>query len=126
MPLQLRIFAIFLGLFFLFYMTYLVRKNKAGVHQVIKWFVLGLLMLIGAVFFDFFKWFVTLLGFKTYSNFALFGLILVLLFFIFSLQLTVVKTEKQIITLTQEVSLLKAARRKMNEDKKDKKEEKQS
>jgi len=108
MPLQLRIFAVALGVFFLSYMVYVVRKNKAGVHQVVKWFVLGFVILIGAAFSDNFRGLTKLLGFRTYSNFAVFILLLVLLFFIFSLQLSVAKAEKQIIKLTQEVSLLKA------------------
>ncbi|MFV0555715.1 MAG: DUF2304 family protein [Lactovum sp.] len=111
MPIQLRVLGIFLGLFFLFYMIYLVRKNKAGVHQISKWLILGFLILIGVIFFDCFEPLVSLLGFKVFANFIFFALIMILLFFIFSLQLSVVKAEKEIILLMQELSLLKAQKK---------------
>lgn len=107
MPLQLRIIAIIVSLFFLVYLTVLVKKNKTSAMQIRKWFLLSVLIILGIVFYDLGSKIALFLGFNSYSSFTLFILILVLLLFTFKLQLAAVNSDRQIKTLVQEISLMK-------------------
>ncbi|MDP0989539.1 DUF2304 domain-containing protein, partial [Klebsiella pneumoniae] len=50
MPIQLRLLAIILAVLFFVYMVRLVRKDKAEIRHMLKWLVLALIILIGAIF----------------------------------------------------------------------------
>jgi len=115
MTIQLKIGAIVLAVLFLLQVIYLVRKNRADVGQVRKWIILSLLMLFGAIFADLGQKISLAIGFQVYSNFALFALIIIILFFLFRLQLAIIKAEKDNTLLIQEVSILKEEVKRLKE-----------
>lgn len=49
MPIQLRILAIILAAFFFIYTIRLVRKDRAEIRHMLKWFILALILLIGSI-----------------------------------------------------------------------------
>ena len=53
MPLPLRILAIILAVLFFIYTIRLIRKNLAEVRHMLKWFILALVILFGAIFSEF-------------------------------------------------------------------------
>lgn len=107
MPIQLQIIAIILAFVFLILTIRLVRKDHAEVRQVNKWFLLSFIMIIGAVFPKFGNQIAQKLGITTLTSLALFILTGVLLFISLTMNLNLIKLERQVKVLTQELSLLK-------------------
>ncbi|MDR0297676.1 MAG: DUF2304 domain-containing protein [Streptococcaceae bacterium] len=118
MTLQLRIVAIFIALVFLYYVFSYVRKEKAEFGQVRKWLFLSIIMLLGAIFSNVGTYVAHFVGLTSYAYFVIFLLVLILLLISFRFQLTLIKAEKQIFILTQEVSLLKQKNQEKSDDKK--------
>ena len=106
MPLPLRILAIILAVLFFIYTIRLIRKNLAEVRHMLKWFILALVILFGAIFSEFAAKIAYALGVTTLTSFALFVLVGMLLVISIRYQISLIAAEKQIKTLIQEVSLL--------------------
>ncbi len=107
MPLPLRILAIILAVLFFIYTIRLIRKNLAEVRHMLKWFILALVILFGAIFSEFAAKIAYALGVKTLTSFALFVLVGMLVVISIRYQISLIAAEKQIKTLIQEVSLLR-------------------
>ena len=71
MPLPLRILAIILAVLFFIYTIRLIRKNLAEVRHMLKWFILALVILFGAIFSEFAAKIAYALGVTTLTSFAL-------------------------------------------------------
>lgn len=112
MPVQLQVLAVILAIVFFVYTVYLIRKGHAEVRQMNKWLLLGLIMILGALFPPIGNRVAKLLGISTLTSLALFVLTGILLYFSLITQITLINKEKQLKVLTQELSLLK---KKMNE-----------
>ena len=107
MPIQLRILAIILAVFFFAYTIRLVRKDKAEIRHMLKWLILALVILIGSLFPDFGSRVAHYLGIQTLTSLALFILVGSLLIISLKYQMSLISAEKQIKNLIQELSLLK-------------------
>ena len=107
MPLPLRILAIILAVLFFIYTIRLIRKNLAEVRHMLKWFILALVILFGAIFSEFAAKIAYALGVKTLTSFALFVLVGMLVVISIRYQISLIAAEKQIKTMIQEVSLLR-------------------
>lgn len=107
MPIQLRIIAIILAIFFFVYTIRLVRKDKAEIRHMLKWLVLALIILVGSFIPDTGSQIAHFLGIRTLTSLALFILVGVLLLISLKYQISLISAEKQIKNLIQEISLLK-------------------
>ena len=107
MPLPLRIIAIILAVLFFIYTIRLIRKNIAEVRHMLKWFILALVILFGAVFSEFAAKIGNAVGVKTLTSFALFILVGMLIMISLRYQISLISSEKQIKTLIQEISILR-------------------
>lgn len=107
MPLPLRIIAIILAVLFFIYTIRLIRKNIAEVRHILKWFILALVILFGALFSEFASKIANAVGVKTLTSFALFVLVGMLIMISLRYQISLISAEKQIKTLIQEISILR-------------------
>ena len=107
MPLPLRILAIILALLFFIYTIRLIRKNIAEVRHMLKWFILALVILFGALFSELASKIANAVGVKTLTSFALFVLVGMLIMISLRYQISLISAEKQIKTLIQEISILR-------------------
>ena len=107
MPLPLRIIAIILAVLFFIYTIRLIRKNIAEVRHMLKWFILALVILFGAIFSEFASKIANAVGVKTLTSFALFVLVGMLIMISLRYQISLISAEKQIKTLIQEISILR-------------------
>ena len=107
MPLPLRIIAVILAVLFFIYTIRLIRKNIAEVRHMLKWFILALVILFGAVFSEFAAKIANAVGVKTLTSFALFILVGMLIMISLRYQISLISSEKQIKTLIQEISILR-------------------
>lgn len=107
MPLPLRIIAIILAVLFFIYTIRLIRKNIAEVRHMLKWFILALVILFGAIFSEFAAKIANAVGVKTLTSFALFILVGMLIMISLRYQISLISAEKQIKTLIQEISILR-------------------
>ena len=122
MPLPLRILAIILAVLFFIYTIRLIRKNLAEVRHMLKWFILALVILFGAIFSEFAAKIAYALGVTTLTSFALVVLVGMLLVISIRYQISLIAAEKQIKTLIQEVSLLRKDMKDAESDTKEKQE----
>ncbi|MCM6841609.1 DUF2304 domain-containing protein [Lactococcus lactis] len=106
MPIQLRILAIVLAVLFFVYTIRLVRKDKAEVRHMLKWLILALIMLNGAIFPKVGSNIAHFFGIETLTALTLFMLVGILLIISLKYQMSLISAEKQIKNLIQEVSLL--------------------
>lgn len=116
MPFQLQILAILIAIVFFVSTVHLTRKGHAEVRQMNKWLLLGVIMIIGALFPPIGNAVAKFLGITTLTSLALFILTGILLFFSLITQITLINTEKQLKVLTQELSLLKKKINEIEED----------
>ena len=107
MPLPLRIIAIILAVLFFIYTIRLIRKNIAEVRHMLKWFILALVILFGALFSELASKIANAVGVKTLTSFALFVLVGMLIMISLRYQNSLISAEKQIKTLIQEISILR-------------------
>ncbi len=107
MPLPLRIIAIILAVLFFIYTIRLIRKNMAEVRHMLKWFILALVILFGALFSELASKIANAVGVKTLTSFALFVLVGMLIMISLRYQISLISAEKQIKTLIQEISILR-------------------
>lgn len=107
MPIQLRVLAIILAIFFFAYTVRLVRKDRAEIRHMLKWLIVALIILIGASIPEEGSRIAHLLGITNLTALALFVLVGILLIISLKYQISLISAEKQIKDLVQEVSLLK-------------------
>ena len=107
MPLPLRIIAIILAVLFFIYTIWLIRKNIAEFRHMLKWFILALVILFGALFSELASKIANAVGVKTLTSFALFVLVGMLIMISLRYQISLISAEKQIKTLIQEISILR-------------------
>ena len=107
MPLPLRIIAVILAVLFFIYTIRLIRKNIAEVRHMLKWFILALVILFGALFSELASKIANAVGVKTLTSFALFVLVGMLIMISLRYQISLISAEKQIKTLIQEISILR-------------------
>lgn len=120
MPIQLRIIAIVLAIGFFIFTVRLVRQDRAEVRHMLKWLLLAIIILIGALFPDFAAKIATFLGMHTLASLVLFVLVGLLLVISLRYQMSLISAEKQLKNLVQEISLLK---KRVNELEKEKHED---
>ena len=96
MPIQLRILAIILAAFFFIYTIRLVRKDRAEIRHMLKWFILALILLIGSIIPDLGTSIAHLLGIGTLTSLALYFLVDALLFICLKYQISLISAEKEI------------------------------
>ena len=85
----------------------LIRKNIAEVRHMVKWFMLALVILFGALFSELASKIANAVGVKTLTSFALFVLVGMLIMISLRYQISLISAEKQIKTLIQEISILR-------------------
>lgn len=95
MPIQLRILAIILAAFFFIYTIRLVRKDRAEIRHMLKWFILALILLIGSIIPDLGTSIAHLLGIGTLTSLALYFLVGALLFICLKYQISLISAEKR-------------------------------
>ena len=118
MPFQLQIIAIFLSIGFFLLTIYLIRKDHAEVRQMNKWLFLGIVMLLAAFFPKVGTKIAHFLGITTLTSLALYSLTAFLLFITLTTSITLINTQRQVKTLTQQLSFLKKEIRELKEGKK--------
>ena len=107
MGLELKISAIIFLFFVVFFVLYLVRKERISIKYSLVWLFPCFILLIFVLVPGFLTWTTNLLGFQTASNMVLSLLIGLLLIISIALTVIVSKQKEQIRLLIQEVSLLK-------------------
>ncbi|MBF0818576.1 DUF2304 domain-containing protein [Streptococcus acidominimus] len=95
------------ALLFLYFVIRKINKNIILIDQAAMWLVLGLLMLVSALFPIIPDWLARMLGFQLTSNFILFLAIIVLMVLQFLQTLQISKQKEDIKNLIQEISMLK-------------------
>ena len=103
MPIQLRVLAIIFSIIFFIYVIQLI----AEIRHMLKWFILAIIILFGALFPELGSSIAHFMGIQTLTSLALFILVSLLLFISLKYQMSLISAEKQIKNLVQETSLLK-------------------
>jgi hypothetical protein len=106
MPIQLRVLIIVLAVGFFFYVFYLVRKDRAEIRHMSKWLLAALIILFFAIFPNIGFALANLLGIKTFVSFALAMCVGLLVVIALRYQLSLITAEKEIVNLTQRLSIL--------------------
>ena len=117
MPIQLQIIAIFLAIGFLLLTIFLIRKDHAEVKQMNKWLFLSVIMIFGALFPSLGTKIAHSFGITTLTSLALFTVTAFLLFIALTSSIALINTQRQIKTLTQQLSLLKHEMNKLKKEK---------
>lgn len=98
---------IFSVLFFLF-ITYTVRKKHLGVKQSLKWYLAAVVFIVISIFpqvlFTVSRW----VGIAEPTNAVFLLIIAFMLLIMFINNLTISKTQEDVVRLVQEISILKA------------------
>lgn len=107
MPIQLQLIAILLAIAFFILTIRMVRRDQADIRQMGKWLVLAVILLMGALFPTLGTKIARIFGITTLTSLALYILTGVLLVFTLMLHTSLIKSQRNIKRLTQELSLLK-------------------
>ena len=106
MPVNLRIAIFLVACILAFVVMQILHKEMIPVKYSLLWWVAIIILLVLAIWPDFFLFFVNLMSFQTTSNMVI-GVFIVILLFI-TMSLTVISSQKNKINLLiQEVSMLK-------------------
>lgn len=103
--LSLVMFLVALG--FLYLVIRQINKNALLFEQAFVWLVIGVVLLVIALFNGIPIWLGRLLGFELVSNFLLVLAVFFLLVTVFMHTVTISKQKEQLKVLVQEVSMLK-------------------
>ena len=104
MSFGLRIVLIIVSAAVLFYVLYKIRRAKLNISDSIFWIVLGIILLLLAIFPGISSFFATLLGIQTPLNFLLILFIAVLLLKVFLMSIHVSQQNEQIKKLAQKIA----------------------
>ena len=107
MPNTLKIFLIISIIIFMLHVLNNVKKNKLSVRNSIVWLLMGVAVIISVFQVENLTVLSHLLGIKTLSNLIFFLGFIFLIFVVFDLTRIVSMQNKKIITLTQELGILK-------------------
>lgn len=107
MPIQLQIIAIILAICFFILTIHLIKKDHAEVRQMTKWLALACVLVLGALFPKIATLLAKFLGITTLTSLVLYVLTAILLVYSLTTSITLIKNERQLKVLTQELSLLK-------------------
>lgn len=118
MPIQLQIVAIILAFSFFLLTIHLIRKDHAEVRQMNKWLLLGIILLVGAMFPSVGNAIAKLFGITTLTSLALYLLTAFLLVVALTTSIALINTQRQVKTLIQQISLLKKEMRDLKRSKK--------
>ncbi len=107
MPNILKIFLIISISIFIIYVLHSVKKNKLSIRNSIVWLVMGGAVIICVFQVDNLTKLAHLIGIEKLSNFLFFLGFIYLIFIAFDITKTISTQNKKIITLTQELALLR-------------------
>lgn len=110
MPSSLKIFLVISILIFLIHVINNVRKNKLSVRNSIIWLIMGIVIIICVFQINNLEYIAKLVGIKTVSNLLFFLGFIFLIFVTFDITRTISVQNKKIITLTQELAILRKER----------------
>ena len=108
MPKKLEILIIISALVFFIYVLRNIKNKKLTVQNAIIWMVLAIGIVILALGSNFFEKMAQILGIQNLSNLSFFVGFLFLIFVCFNITKTLSVQNKKIISLTQELALLKS------------------
>lgn len=108
MPKKLEILIIISALVFFIYVLKNIKNKKLTVQNAIIWMVLAIGIVILALGSNFFEKMAQILGIQNLSNLSFFVGFLFLIFVCFNITKTLSVQNKKIISLTQELALLKS------------------
>lgn len=108
MPKKLEILIIISALVFFIYVLRNIKNKKLTVQNTIIWMVLAIGIVILALGSNFFEKMAQILGIQNLSNLSFFVGFLFLIFVCFNITKTLSVQNKKIISLTQELALLKS------------------
>ncbi len=106
-PNILKIFLIISISIFIIYVLHSVKKNKLSIRNSIVWLVMGGAVIICVFQVDNLTKLAHLIGIEKLSNFLFFLGFIYLIFIAFDITKTISTQNKKIITLTQELALLR-------------------
>lgn len=107
MPNSLKIFLIISILIFIFHVLNNVKKNKLSIRNSIVWLVMSVAVIICVFQVKNLTELAHLVGIKTLSNLIFFLGFIFLIYVVFDLTRIVSMQNKKIITLTQELGILR-------------------
>lgn len=110
------IFIILLALLFFVYILYSVKVKKLNIKNAIVWILLDVIAVISTLSIPIMQNIATFLGIEVVSNMVFFIVIMFLIFVTFFVTKTISELNSKIITLTQEVALLKEREARENEN----------
>jgi hypothetical protein len=104
-----QILALIVIIFFLLRLIRQKKKQEVGGREFLLWLVFWLLALMAIVFIKPLDQFVKLMGFSGAGiNLLLYLVVLVLIYLVFKMRLKIVKLDKNLSELNQEITLKKA------------------
>lgn len=115
MELKLKIIIIIVMLVLLLYMFNAVRNSKISLKNILIWIVADVLVIVGVLFLDSLLKVANFIGIETVSNMMFFGGFIFLIVLCFNLSSELSVQNKKIISLTQELGIL---RNKLDKEKK--------
>ena len=107
MPVKLTIFLIFFCLIFMFFVYRLILKGKILIKYALPWLGFPIVMLVAALIPNFIQKVANLIGIEVASNFVFLLEFIILLFICFILTSIVSHQKMEIVSLVQELSILK-------------------
>lgn len=116
MPSRLIIFIISLAVLFFVYILYSVKVKKLNIKNAIVWIMLDVIAVISTLSIPLMQNIAAFLGIEVVSNMVFFIVILFLMFVTFFITKTISELNSKIITLTQEIALLKEREDRENEN----------
>lgn len=106
MPIQLQIIAIVFAAYYFIMTIKVIKSDSAEIHQMNKWLILSIIIVMGALFPKFGTVFAHLFGITTLTSLALFVLTAFLIIVSLEYQIELSKKKKQIKKITQELSIM--------------------
>lgn len=107
MDLKLKIIIIIIMLLLLIYMFGTVRKNRVSLKNILIWIIADVIVIIGVLFLEVLLKLANFIGIETVSNMMFFGGFVFLIVLCFNLSSEISIQNKKVISLTQEVGILK-------------------
>ena len=108
MPNSLKIFLLIIWiLFFLIHVILNIKNNKLSIRNSIIWIIMGIAIIISIFQIYNLEKLAKLVGIKTVSNLLFFLGFIFFIFIVFDISKTISIQNKKIVTLTQELALLR-------------------
>ena len=111
MKFSLKIEMIIISLVFFIFIIKMLKGKKMSIKYSLMWLLIPLFFAVFVLFSDIVINYANKLGFEVLSNFVFFMVIGLLFIICFSLTIIVTYLNQKIITLTQEISMLKKERK---------------